>query len=97
MEWGEALELWSCRREDKDLRKGTHRFSFGALFTFEASNTRLTLNERDKQVLTLGFSPQSLLIFGSPVKGDLGAHCDESGQKKRAGRRGKDPKDMGGT
>lgn len=33
---------------------GTHRLSLGALFTFEAGNPRLSLDKRERQVLTLG-------------------------------------------
>lgn len=32
----------------------THRLSLGALFAFEASNTRLTLEKRQRHVVTLG-------------------------------------------
>lgn len=42
------------------LRADTHSLSLGALFTFEASDARLTLHERKKCAHT-GFSPKSLL------------------------------------
>lgn len=41
-------------RTDKGGWADTHRLSLGALFAFEASNTRLTLDKRDSKVPTLG-------------------------------------------
>lgn len=52
-----------------DLKADTHSFSLGALFTFEASNARLTLNERKKSAHT-GFSSPTPEIY-----------CGESGQE----------------
>ena len=56
---------------------GTHRFSLGALFAFEASNTRLTLNKGEKQVLTLRSphgprSPPPPYLKGSPLEDSVG-------------------------
>lgn len=51
MGWG-----WPWARE---LGADTHRFSLGALFTFEASNARLALGKERADSRT-GLSPQTL-------------------------------------
>lgn len=54
-------DLWDRgTAKETVLRADTHSLSLGALFTFEASNARLTLHER-KQPAHTGFSPKSLL------------------------------------
>lgn len=49
----------SYSKEKEDPKTDTHGLSLGALFTFEASNAGLTLNERKKSAHT-GFSPKNL-------------------------------------
>lgn len=59
-------DLWGRTTVRTDLKADTHSFSLGALFTFEASNARLTLNERKKSAHT-GFSlPTPEIYCGEP-------------------------------
>lgn len=49
-----------------DLKEDTHSFSLGTLFTFEASNARLTLKERKKSAHTGSYLKSLPTYFGEP-------------------------------
>lgn len=70
----------SYGKRNKVLRADTHSLSLGALFTFEASDARLTLHERKKRAHT-GFSPKSLLTPPHPT-----TSCSDWGAQKRGAR-----------
>lgn len=72
---GQKGDLWGRTTVRTDLKADTHSFSLGAWFTFEASNARLTLNERKKSAHT-GFSPKSWPTPPAPR-----IYCGEPGQE----------------